>query len=47
MRITEYIDLINRKNLTDIEYTHLEIHNEHKKLKKNYKELRKKYKNAE
>tara|TARA_R100000687_G_C6342152_1_gene114759 strand:+ start:304 stop:474 length:171 start_codon:yes stop_codon:yes gene_type:complete len=56
MRLTEYIDLITRKDLPGKdEYSHLEIYEEVEdkfgnkkiKLKDRYKKARKDYKNAE
>lgn len=42
MRVTEYIDLINRKDLPiKEEYSHLEIYDDEGKLFKKYKEARK------
>ena len=41
MRATEFIDLIYRKDLPEIEeYSHLEIHDSDNKLIKSYKKLR-------
>jgi len=42
VRATEFIDLIYRKDLPEIEdYSHLEIHDNDGKLIKSYKKLRK------
>ena len=47
MRLTEFIDLITREKLPDVEdvmYSHLEYRDEDGKLLKKYKDLRKKHK---
>jgi len=45
MRVTEYIDLITRKQLPEEDtYSHLEYRDEEGRLFKKYRELRKEYK---
>jgi hypothetical protein len=45
MRVTEFIDLITRKQLPEEDmYSHLEYRDEEGKLLKRYRDLRKEYK---